>query len=74
MLGGVHENDSLEFDHLHWYVIDNGGARMSLIPLPLAKESRPQLVGSAGGLVLIRHVDDAGAAVLSFFPVVVDEP
>lgn len=57
------------FDHLHWYVIDNGGTRISLVSLPLPEAQRPQLVSFADESVVIRHFDESGAAQLSFYRV-----
>ena len=57
------------FDHLHWYVIDNAGSRISLVSLPLPEDQRPQLVGFADESVVIRHVDESGGAQLSFYRV-----
>lgn len=57
------------FDHLHWYVIDNNGARISLVSLPLPEDKRPQLVGFADESAVIRHVDESGGAQLSFYRV-----
>lgn len=55
------------FDHVHWYLISSDGTSLSLLTLPIPETSRPQLVDFAGDYAVIRHVDDNGAAVLSFF-------
>ena len=57
------------FDHLHWYVIDNAGSRISLVSLPLPEDQRPQLVGFADESAVLRHFDEMRAAQLSFFRV-----
>ena len=57
------------FDHQLWYVIDHGGSRISLVSLPLPQAQRPQLVGFAEDDVVLRHVDESGAAQLSFYRV-----
>lgn len=62
------------FDHMHWYVINGNGASMSLVALPVSEAARPQLVDFAGDLAVIRHVDDEGAAVLSFFRITESAP
>ena len=54
-------------DHMHWYVIDDSRTQMLLVRLPLPESRRPQLVGFAGESVVIRHVDETGAAQLSFY-------
>lgn len=57
------------FDHQRWFVIDSGGARLSMVRLPLAESARPQLAGFAGDRAVVRHVDDDGAPCLSFFAI-----
>ena len=57
------------FDHLHWYVIDSAGSRISLVNLPLPEDQQPQLVGFADESVVIRHVDESGGAQLSLYRV-----
>jgi hypothetical protein len=55
------------FDHQRWFVIDSGGARLSMLQLPLAESARAQIAGFAGDRVVVRHVDDDGAPQISFF-------
>lgn len=57
------------FDHQRWFVIDSGGARLSMVRLPLAESARPQLAGFAGDRAVVRHVDADGAPCLSFFAI-----
>jgi hypothetical protein len=52
-----------------WYVVDSGGRRLSMLTLPLREDARPDLVNFVDGRVVIRHVDDSGSPMLSFFRV-----
>ncbi|MCC6431300.1 MAG: hypothetical protein IT354_10355, partial [Gemmatimonadaceae bacterium] len=57
------------FDHQRWFVIDSGGARLSMLRLPLAESARAQIAGFAGDRVVVRRVDADGAPQLSIFAI-----
>jgi hypothetical protein len=57
------------FDRQHWYVIDQGGMRLSAISLP-GKQPSAQLQGFSKSHAIIRTIDEDGAIQLSFHEIV----